>query len=200
VRLLATITLLANKKPSKGMGWTPYRSTDPSQVWPNVVGRTEARSSNEGDITAGTNRTVSREDGLVEVLEGVMTTSTPTGPLKDDGEVRVRSGNVNDLSDAVNGARLGRDMLDTSILGPVDDFNNFLSNGNASGNAEAFDLETLLPHLLPERKLESELPRHDSEVLQRETGDGRHGTGSTLSALKRILHEAGLHGNDRKTC
>jgi hypothetical protein len=108
----------------------------------------------------------------VEVLEGVMT-STCTSPLKDDVEVRAGSGNVNDLSDAVNGSRLEWDMLDTSILEPVDDLNSLLNSGNASGNAEVFNRMTLLYHLLPERNLESDLPRVDVKGVESDTNSSR---------------------------
>jgi hypothetical protein len=179
VRLLRCYHSAGKQEAVEGHGLDTIPPDGPitGQVRPNVVGRTEVRSSNEGEITAGTKgtasrETASREDGPVEVLEGVMT-STCTSPLKDDGEVRAGSGSVNDLSDVVDGARLERDMLNTSILEPVDDFNSLLSSGNANGNAEVFDRKTLLHHLLPERNLESDLPRVDVKGVKSDTNSSR---------------------------
>lgn len=49
-----------------------------------------------------TDRSVGREDGGVEVLARVVTSSASSGPLKDDGEVGVRASDVDDLADTVD--------------------------------------------------------------------------------------------------
>ena len=50
------------------------------------------------------------------VLARVVTAGTSANPLKDNGEVGVRSCEVGDMSDALNRAGLERDVLDAGLL------------------------------------------------------------------------------------
>ena len=109
------------------------------------------------------------KDGLVEIFANVVTTSATTGPLEDDGEIRVGSGDVDDLANAVYRTGLEGDVADARASEAVNDLIRLLSAGNAGGDTETFDRKSLLPHLLPQRELETELALIDVERVEGDT-------------------------------
>jgi hypothetical protein len=95
-------------------------------------------------------------------------------PLEDHREIRIAGSDVDDLSDTINATRLKRDMLNASGPECIDYLSSLLSAGNARSHAESFDRQALLAHLLPERKLKSELTRVDIERIQSDADTGRN--------------------------
>ncbi|KAF5342127.1 hypothetical protein D9611_001434 [Ephemerocybe angulata] len=168
VRLLRDHDATGEEETIEGHGLDAEARNGPvtGEVLVDILRRTEAGATNEDDVGVLTDRAVGREDGLVEVLERVVSPGTSTSPLHDDGEVGVGRGDVDDLTDAVDGTRLERDVLDSSGLESLNDLDSLLGGGDASSNTEAFDGEPLLPHLLPERELEGELARVDVEGVE----------------------------------
>lgn len=104
----------------------------------------------------------------MEILAGVVTTGATTSPLKNDGEVGVSGGNIDNLANAVDRTWLERDVLDTSVLETLDDLCCLLRARDTSGNTETFNRKAFATHLLPEGELEAELTRVD---VQRVEGD-----------------------------
>ncbi|GFZ49402.1 hypothetical protein JCM24511_07522 [Saitozyma sp. JCM 24511] len=141
-------------------------------VRPGVLGATETGTGNERDVAVVSDRRVGGDDGLVEVLARVVTTSTTTCPLKDDGVVRVGSGDVDDLADTLDGSGLEGDVLDPGSLERGDDLGCLLRAGDTSGHAETLDGETLAAHLLPQRELEGELSLVDVERVESKADTG----------------------------
>ena len=64
------------------------------------------------------------QNGLVEVLERVVTSTAATRPLHDDRELGVRLGDVDDLLNRIDGARFESDMFDAQgfnvLVGDLD--------------------------------------------------------------------------------
>lgn len=75
-----------------------------------VVG-TKAGAGDEDDVGPGPDGRVRREDRGVEVFATVVASGAATGPLQDDGKVGVRAGDVDDLTDAVDGSCAKRKHL-----------------------------------------------------------------------------------------
>jgi hypothetical protein len=101
-----------------------------------------------------------RQDGRMEILVRVMTASHP---LEDDGKVRVRFGNVDDLANSICASRLERSVANASLPQTGNDLSRLLRSGDAGSNSETLDGQTLLAHLMPQRELEAELTWVDVE-------------------------------------
>ena len=99
----------------------------------------------------------------------MVTTSTTTSPLKDDGEIWVGHCDIDDLTDAIDGARFERDMFDTSGAQSSYDLSPLLCAGNTSSNTEALDGQPFVTQLLPEQELEAKLLRVDVERVEGDT-------------------------------
>ena len=189
------------------------------EVRPDIVGTTETGATHEDKIGVLADRAIGREDGLVEVLARVVTSGATAGPLHDDGEVGVRSSDVDDLADTVDRAGLEGNMLDPGGAERRDDLSRLLSAGNSGGNTEALNGQALAAHLLPEWELEPELAGVDVERVESDTdtsgnlaldlGDLRaKGSGvvvtttsklSMVSSIENGADEARLHGRRRHT-
>lgn len=155
-----------------GLGLEPLDRPVSGEVGPDVLRASETGSGDERDVGVGSDRSVGGEDGLVDVLTRVVTTGSTSGPLKDDGEVGVGGGDVDDLSDALDGSGLERDMLDAGRLEGRDDLDSLLGRRDTGGDAKSLDGKTLSPHLLPKRELEGELPLVDVEGVEGDTDSG----------------------------
>jgi hypothetical protein len=62
--------------------------------------------------------------------------------------------------------RFESNVFDASFMKTIDDFLGLLGRRNTSSDTETFDSSSLLLHLLPERKLESELTLVDVESVE----------------------------------
>ena len=191
-----------------------------SKVRPEVIGTTEAGTTDENKVGMLADRAVGRENRLVEILARMVTSSTTASPLHDDREVRVRGGDVDHLTNAIDRAGLEGDVLDASVTESIDDLGGLLRARDASSNTEAFHGETFAPHLLPERELEAKLARVDVESVESDADAGRDvgldlgdlraqsssvimSTASELNMVPSIENgadETGLHGRGGHTC
>jgi hypothetical protein len=77
---------------------------------------------------------------------------TSAGPLENNGEVGVRRGDTDDLSDPFHRTGLECDMFDAH-LSQINDLDGFLGTWNARGDTETLDRQPLLSHLLPQGQL-----------------------------------------------
>ena len=89
------------------------------EVRPGIFNATEARSSEQDDILVLPNVGISREDGLMEVFARVVTTSTTTSPLENNGVVRMSGGNGHNLADAFDGAGFEGDVANAGCFQPL---------------------------------------------------------------------------------
>src|SRR5580704_14519751 len=154
----------------------------PNKVRPNVLGRTEPGPTNERNMAPLANRPLRGKNWLMEILERVVTSSTPSSPLENDGEIGIGLGNIDDLPNPINGTRLERDMLDARIPQPVDDLCSLLGPGDTGSNAETLIQKTLFSHLLQQGELEPELTGIDVERVERDA-DTRRDLGLDLRYL-----------------
>jgi hypothetical protein len=150
--------------------WTEKANED--VLRPHIVRSTETRTGDEGDVGVLSDRSVGGKNRLVDVLARMVTSGSTSSPLKNDGEVGVGGGDVDDLSNALDGSRLERDVLDAGRLEGGDDLDGLFRRRHTGGDAEAFDRKTLSPHLLPERELERELTLVDVERVEGDSDSG----------------------------
>jgi hypothetical protein len=162
---------------------------DSREVRVGSLGVSETGTCEELDVRVLTDGGVRSEDRGVEVFARVVTSGTSSSPLEDDREVRVRSGNVDNLTDTVDRScctqplvsdrlktpaktgtrertRLERDVLDAGLVKTIDDLLRLLGRRDTSGDTETFNGGAFLLHLLPERELERKLTLVDVERVQ----------------------------------
>ena len=96
---------------------------------------------------------VGGQDKLVEIFERVMSSHTTTSPLHDNREVRVGSGNVDNMTNAIDGTRFESDTLDAGGLETHDDLDSLFHGRDTHSDTETFHRKALFPHLLPEREI-----------------------------------------------
>jgi hypothetical protein len=142
------------------------------EVRPSIFNTTETRASEQDEVLVLPDVGISRENGLVEVLTRVVTTSTTTSPLENNGVVRVSGGDGYDLADAFDGAGFEGDMANAGRFQPLDDLCGLFCCGDTSGNTETFDGDALTLHILPEWELERKLAGVDVEGVESETDTG----------------------------
>src|SRR6202042_2670795 len=104
----------------------------------------------------------------------MMATGTPTGPLENDGEVGVRSGDTDDLSDPFYRAGFECDVFNARSCQSFDYLCGLFCARNTSSDAETLDRQPFLPHVLPQRKLEGKLLRVDVKRVQGDTETRRY--------------------------
>jgi hypothetical protein len=75
----------------------------------------------------------------MEILARVMASGASTSPLKNDREIGVRSGDRDDVTNAVDGTWFECDMLDTSLFQRIDNLCSLLGGWNTSRDAESFN-------------------------------------------------------------
>jgi hypothetical protein len=73
---------------------------------------------------------------------------TTTGLLEDDRKIRVGSGNVDDLTDALDGTRLEGYVPDAGSLQCSNDLRGLLGGRDTNCNTETFHRGTLAAYLL----------------------------------------------------
>lgn len=83
--------------------------------------------------------TVSGENGLVQIFEGMVASSTATSPLHDDGVIGVGSGDVRHLAYAVNRTRFERNLLSASGIETIDNLDGLFSGGDTRGDTKTFN-------------------------------------------------------------
>jgi hypothetical protein len=110
----------------------------------------------------------------VEIFARMVTSCASTCPLENDGEMGVRGGDVDDLTNTVDRTRFERNVLDTGVGEALDDLSGLFRRWDTGGNTEPFNRKALTTHLLPERKLEGELTRVDVQGIQCDTDTDRN--------------------------
>src|ERR1700691_5571311 len=101
----------------------------------------------------------------------MMATGTPTGPLENDGEVGVRSGDTDDLPDPFYRAGFECDVFNARSCQSFDDLRGLFCARNTSSDTETFDGQT---HVLPQQKLERKVLRVDVKRVQGNTDTRRY--------------------------
>ncbi|TFA99144.1 hypothetical protein CCMA1212_009009 [Trichoderma ghanense] len=151
-----------------------------------IVGTTEATACDKDDVLLSADSAVHLEDRLVEVLERVVTTTTATSPLQNDGERGVRLGNVDDGLDGLDRAGLEGNVLQAQSL------NVLLSNldrGHTSSNGQPFN-----GHALRAKSAnEGNLPAHGAGVdIDEVDGDTATRRNGLLDLLQCRGHHLGV--------
>ena len=100
-----------------------FQSPFTGEIRFGIVTSTESTSSDENDVGTSSQGGVHGQHWRVEILERVMTSSTTTRPLTNDGESRMCPCNSNHLTKRFSRTRLERDILDTNFLEIVDSIN-----------------------------------------------------------------------------
>jgi len=95
-----------------------------------------------------------------------MTTNSTSGPLKDNGEVRMCNSDIDDLSNALDGTWLEGHVLDASSLESSDNLCSLVGGRNTNRNAEFSNRHAFALECLPGRMLEAELARVDAEQAE----------------------------------
>ena len=93
---------------------------------------------------------ISCQNWLVEILKGMMSTSTTSSLLQDDRETGSGRSDVDDLTNTVYGSRFECYMSNSSSLQTVDNLDSFLSGRNTGSDTKTIDGKTLLAHFLPQ--------------------------------------------------
>ena len=104
----------------------------------------------------------------------MVATCSPACPLEDDGKIWIGGGDVKNLTDTVDRARLGRNVVDSGLSESPDNHSDLLRQRHTGRNAETFNGEALTAHFLPERKLEGELTGVDVQGIQGDTNASRN--------------------------
>lgn len=80
-----------------------------------TLGVSETGSSEKFDVGVLTDRGVGGEDRSVEIFARVVTSSTSSSPLEDNGEVRVRSSDVDNLTNTIDRSYVLAPCVSTAI-------------------------------------------------------------------------------------
>ncbi|KAF3401859.1 hypothetical protein F1880_009718 [Penicillium rolfsii] len=171
------------------------------EVRVGILGTSETTTSDQDDVVLLADAAVHLEDGLVEVLEGVVTTTTTTGPLQDDGELGVGLGNVDDLLNGIAGAGLEGNVLDAEsldvLVGDLDgrdtSTNGQTLNGDTLGT-QAADQRDLPPHGtgVDVDQVNGDTPARRDNLLDLVDGSG-HGLRVVVTTTSQLNVVAGIH-------
>ncbi|KAI6759681.1 hypothetical protein HG530_010361 [Fusarium avenaceum] len=164
-----------------------------SDVGVCVISTTEATTSNKNNVLLSSDTAVHRKNGVVEILERVVTTATTTSPLEHNREVGVCLGNVNNSLDSIKRTGLEADVLKSKCL---DVLVGNLDRRNTSTNGETLNGNALRSELADQGDLPSHGTGVDVDQVDRDTttsgdsfldlGDsiGHHGTNKVATASK----------------
>jgi hypothetical protein len=92
-----------------------FQSPLSGKIWFSIISSSKSTTSDENDVGTSSHGGVHGENWCVEVFKRVVTSSTTTRPLEDDGERRMCASNGDGLSKGFCGARLEGNIFDAEF-------------------------------------------------------------------------------------